>query len=73
MTIREFLGGYSRRTLKTMIMSEDSDIIASLTAVMDDQEDDGLKILDRLGDRMIKEWFISYDGCLCITVFGGRF
>lgn len=72
MTLRDFLGAYSLDVIRLTIYSEDYTTLLDGGIDLRDQEDWKFEELDKLGDKLIKEWFVNIRGNILIKICGGR-
>ena len=69
MTIRDFFAGFSLDIANVTICTENYDTLLCGTVHFDSQSDYRLEELDKIGDRLIKSWFVNLHGELFITIF----
>lgn len=69
MTIRDFFAGFSLDIANVTICTENYDTLVCGTVHFDSQSDYRLEELDKIGDRLIKSWFVNLHGELFITIF----
>lgn len=69
MTIRDFFAGFSLDIANVTICTESYDTLLCGTVHFNNPSDYRLEELDKIGDRLIKSWFVNLHGELFITIF----
>lgn len=69
MTIRDFFASFSLDIANVTICTESYDTLLCGTVHFNSQSDYRLEELDKIGDRLIKSWFVNLHGELFITIF----
>lgn len=69
MTIRDFFAGFTLDIVNVTICTESYDTLLCGAVHFNSQSDYRLEELDKIGDRLIKSWFVNLHGELFITIF----
>lgn len=69
MTVRDFFAGFSLDIANVTICTENYNTLLCGTVHFNSQSDYKLEELDKIGERLIKSWFVNLHGELFITIF----